>query len=78
MRARAGVCAVSFIRHEYLPNKPLVGTAIISAFVKYTGANPGDVGPEDTQIWGPSLRKRTQNYGYKIRCVSEYLFRMRK
>jgi len=33
-----------------------------------------------TQFLGPSLRKRIgiQNYEYKIRCESEYLFRMRK
>jgi hypothetical protein len=30
------------------------------------------------QFWGPTLRKRIQSYEYKIRYVSEYLFRMRR
>lgn len=30
------------------------------------------------QFWGPSLRKRIQNYAYKIRYESEYLSKMRK
>jgi len=29
------------------------------------------------QFWGPSLRKRIQNYAYKIRYESEYLSKMR-
>ena len=30
------------------------------------------------QFWGTSLRKRIQNYEYKIKYESEYLFGMRK
>jgi hypothetical protein len=33
---------------------------------------------EAYKIWGPSLRKRIQNYEYKIRPQSECLFTMRK
>jgi len=28
------------------------------------------------QFWGPSLRERIQNYEYKIKYKSEYLFRV--
>jgi hypothetical protein len=45
------------------------------------GVDPGFVGPVSHKIWGgglPSLRKRMQNYEYKIRYETEYLFRMRK
>jgi len=44
------------------------------------GANRGFVGPVSHKIWGggPSLRKRMQNYDYKIRYETEYLFIMRK
>jgi len=31
--------------------------------------------PKLVEFWGPSLRKRIQNYKYKIRYESEYLFR---
>jgi len=40
------------------------------------GADPGFVGLEAFfKFWGPSLRKRIQNYEYKTRYVREYLFR---
>jgi len=41
----------------------------------YPGADSGFVEPEAYKILGPSLRKRMQNYEYKIRHESEYLFR---
>ena len=38
------------------------------------------MGPVSHKIWGggPSLRKRMQNYDYKIRYETEYLFQIRK
>jgi hypothetical protein len=42
----------------------------------YTGTDPGFVGPQVTEILGPYLRKRLQNYEYKIVYESEYLFEM--
>jgi len=44
----------------------------------YAGTDPGLVGPEVYTILRPLLRKRIQNYKYKIRYESECLFRMRK
>lgn len=43
-----------------------------------TGVNPGFVGLRFTQFKGVPLRKRIQNYKYRIRYESEYIFRMRK
>jgi hypothetical protein len=52
------VWRVSIIRHEHSPSKPVVETAIISAFVKYTGADSGVVGPEAYTILGALFKKR--------------------
>lgn len=35
--------------------------------------DPGFLMPKSYTIWGPLLRKRTQNYKYKISYKSEYL-----
>jgi hypothetical protein len=51
-----------------------VETAIISAFVKHTGADPGVVGPEAYTTLGALFKKKE----HKITCVSEYQFRERK
>jgi len=51
-----------------------VGTAIVSAFVKYTGADPGVVGPEAYTIFGALFKKKE----YKITCVSEHPYRVRE
>jgi len=42
------------------------------------GADLDFVGPEACTMFGPSFRKRIQNYEYKTRCEIEYLLRMRK
>jgi hypothetical protein len=43
------------------------------------GAKPDSVGPEAYTVFGGSfLRKRTQNYEYKIGYEFEYLLRVRK
>jgi len=36
------------------------------------------MGPKAYTIFGPSLRKRIQNYTFKSRYKSEYLFRRKK
>jgi hypothetical protein len=38
-------------------------------------ADPGFVGPESYTVLGALFKKKIQNYEYKIRYVSEYLFR---
>lgn len=43
-----------------------------------TGVNPGFVSLRFTQFKGVPLKKRIQNYKYRIRYESEYIFRMRK
>jgi hypothetical protein len=40
--------------------------------------DPGLMGPKAYTIFGPSLRKRIQNYKFKSRYKSEYLFRQKK
>ena len=40
----------------------------------WSGADPGFVGTESYTVFWALLRKRIQNYEYKIRHVSEYLF----
>jgi hypothetical protein len=45
-----------------------------------SGAHPVFMGPESYTIFGAFFKKRigVQNYEYKIRYESEYLFGMRK
>ena len=42
------------------------------------GADIDLVGPEACTMFGPSFRKRIENYQYKTRYESECLLRMRK
>jgi hypothetical protein len=40
--------------------------------------DPGFMGPKAYTVFGPYLGKRVQNYKFKIRYESEYLFRGKK
>lgn len=53
----------SIIHHEYSPSKPAVETTTIPAFVKYTEADPGVVGPEAYTIFGALFRKNNTKLG---------------